>query len=110
MSLYGEYLKECYNINILEDERYFVTYYKDHGILCCPDIYIRPEYRSPYLLLKIGLKLREIGRKLGCDRIQGYVSSDHKDTSGSMLHLKRWGFKFKGIAHRPSLTYFEKDI
>ena len=94
MSDYGDYIKELYGKEIIENEYGFATYkIFDTGELYVEDMYIKPECRKDGSILKFIRGITKVAVENKCDRVTCCVfltANKPEEPLRWMLHL---GFK-----------------
>jgi ribosomal protein S18 acetylase RimI-like enzyme len=108
LSLYGEYLKERENFEIVESDKGFVSY-KIFGEECyIRDLYVLPEYRKSHLASQMADKVAEIAKEHGCKYLTGSVSTKDPKATDNVKVLFSYGFKL--LRGTEEMIYFIKRI
>lgn len=110
MSLYGEYIKETLNKDIIEDEFGFATFYPafNGNYMYIEDIFVKAGKRKERAASAYADQIAEIAKKQGIPKLLGSINMEIKDPTRSMKVLLGYGFKV--IEVRDNAIYFEKDI
>lgn len=109
MSLYGQYIKEREDYEILEDSEGFCTYkILDNGECYIRDIYVIPELRRSNKAESMANKVAEIAIREGCKLLVGSVCTISKDPTTSLKVLLAYGMKFHSI--QDNMIYLIKEL
>ena len=112
MSLYGDYIKEHRDDEIIEDERGFATYrfiHNEGGIaVYIVDIYVRPELRKHNIAIAMADEICRAGKKIGCKELIGTVAPKAKNATDSLKVLLAYGMKLHSASN--DVIIFRKDI
>ena len=103
MSLYGKYIKEKFNFDIIEKEYGFISYQIQGETCHAFDIYIEPEHRNRSLAQKLFGEVEEIAKAAGCRAITGSVSPKSKEAGRTMLIFLLHDFEIVGVAENTIL-------
>lgn len=107
-SLYGQYIKERADKEIIEDERGFATYlFMDDGCYI-EDIFVRKEYRSKGIAKEMLDKISIIAKEKGCKKIIGTVVPSYKSSTYSLQAAFSYGFKLD--SSRQNLIVYVKEL
>ena len=108
ISLYGQYIKERENFEIVEDESGFATY-KISGNECyIRDIFVKPEFRKMNLASKYADEIAAIAKEQGCTHLSGTVAPQANGSTQSVQVLLSYGFKVARSTN--DLIIFVKEI
>lgn len=108
MSLYGKYVKERENCEIIETEYGFATYkvFEDH--LYVIDIYVLPEHRRSKKAETLMNTAYNIAKELGKNWVLGSVCLDANGREESLMSAFYWGMK---ISHyNGNMIYLKKEV
>ena len=107
-SLYGKYLLERENINILETEIGFATYLFENDYVYIKDIFVLKEYRNAKTASDMADKIAEIAKQKGYKKMLGSVCPSTNGSTSSIQVLISYGFKV--IQSTENMIYFIKEI
>jgi hypothetical protein len=110
MSLYGEYLKERENKEIIESETGYATYYfvdKDNAVYL-ENIFVTKEHRRNGETFVLAGKIIEIAKARGCNKMYGTVCPGTPGASMSLTQLLNHGFVLDSSAN--NLVVVRKDF
>jgi len=109
MSLYGDYLKERENMNIVESEKGFATFQIfQNGECYIRDIYVAPEFRRSKVSYDMEKQINDIAKQQNCSVLVGSVSLDANAASRNLQILlnDRWQlYKVLG-----NMIFVKKDV
>lgn len=110
MSMYGEYLREKTEDQIIETEQGFATYrYLDGGYsVYIVDIYVRSDFRKTNVASTIADYIVEEARKKGALKLLGSVVPSNKNSTDSIRVLLAYGMKL--LSSTNDFIMFTKDI
>jgi len=107
-SLYGKYVEEKEDRDIIEGKDYFLTYKFEKEWCYIVDMYVTPVKRAKGLMTKISLQCEEIARKKGYTKMLGSVDISTNCPEISAIAMMRHGYKlFKLVG---SVIFFIKDL
>lgn len=107
-SLYGKYIKELSDKEIIEDERGFATFnFIDDGCYV-QDIYVDKEYRNSGVATEMLDKITIIAKEKGCKKLIGTTIPSLKDSTSSLKAAFSYGFKLD--SSRQNLIVYIKDL
>lgn len=107
-SLYGQYIKERLDKNILEDKHGFATYYFDGAYCYIEDIFVVEEKRTCGVAAQLADKITEIAKQKNCLALIGSVKPSANGSTTSVKVLLAYGFKlFKA---QEDFVWFKKDL
>lgn len=92
MSLYSEYLRERENVETLESDRGFATYYFTNDGCYIKDIYVHPDHRKTGEASKLADEITKIAQEKGCNKLYGSVCPSAKGSTASLKVLLAYGF------------------
>lgn len=108
MSLFGDYIKEREDKEIIEDSFGFATYsFLADGIYII-DIYVAPDYRKSNVASKYADKIADIAKSKGLNKLYGSVCPAAKGSDASLKVLQAYGFKLDSLSN--GLIVMKKDI
>ena len=109
MSLFGDYIKERGNREILEEEYGFVTYVFSSKEECyLEDMYIVPKYRRQKYASKLADKLFVIAKEHGMKSVYTTVVPSTNGSNESLAGCLQYGFKL--LKTEPNLIYLIKEV
>lgn len=110
MSMWGDYIKEHRNDDIVENEQGFATYrYLNGGkAVYIIDIYVKPEFRKTYAASALADEVVRVAKANGCNELLGSVVPSVKTATASLKVLLSYGFELQSST--PELIVFKKDI
>jgi GNAT superfamily N-acetyltransferase len=107
-SLYGQYIKEQNNKEIIEDERGFATYFFTPDGCLVEDIFVVKEYRSKGVAKEMLDKISIIAKENGCKKMIGTVVPTCKGSTHSLQAALSYGFKLDSC--RQNLICYIKEL
>ncbi len=109
LSMYGQYITERTNREILETEHGFATFQVlPNNIFYIIDIFIKPEYRRSRKASELTDNLENIAKEKGSKWILGSVDDAAKGAEVSHKALQAYGFKpYKSAG---SMNFYLKPI
>lgn len=109
MSLYGKYLKERSNKEILENETGFATYsFPDNTTVYIEDIYTNPESRISGEASRLADEIIKIAKQKGCTKLIGSVVPSTKGSTDSLKVLLAYGMKLDSSTN--NFILFSKEL
>lgn len=110
MSLYGEYIKETQDKEIIEDDYGFATFYPafDHRYMYIEDIYVKSNKRKEKKASDYADRIAKIAKERGISKLLGSVNMQIKNPTRSAKVLLSYGFRLLEV--KEDSIYFEKDI
>lgn len=107
--MYGDYLKERLNDEIIETAFGFATYrYIDDNTVYIVDIYIRPEHRNSKCASLLANDIVKTSKLRGCTKLLGTVTPSAKNSTISLKVLLGYGMSLKSCSN--DIIIFEKEI
>lgn len=107
-SLFGLYIKERLNKNIIEDDNGFCTYIFLQDGVYLEDIYVHPDHRQSGKASELADRIAEIAKEKGLKKMYGSVVPNAKFSTESLKVLLAYGFRLK--SSEQNVIYFEKDL
>lgn len=108
MSLYGDYIKEREDFDIVENKFGFATF-KITGEECyIRDIYVMPEFRQLDIASGLANQVTDIAKENGCKWLLGSVAVNSKGSTPSLKVLLGYGFDL--FSYQNGLILFKKEI
>ena len=108
MSLYGKYIKERENTDIIENEFGFATYKVLEDCLYVIDIYVLPEHRRSKKAHDLMDTAYNIAKELGKKWVLGSVCLDANGREASLMSAFYWGMT---ISHYDgNMIYLKKEV
>lgn len=107
-SLYGAYIKEREDFDIVENEFGFATFQINGDSCYIRDIYVVPAMRNREVASELADQIAKIAKENGCIRLTGSVCPQAKGATASLCVLLGYGFKL--MASRENFVLFEKEI
>jgi GNAT superfamily N-acetyltransferase len=108
VSLYGQYIKERENFDIIENDYGFATYKIINSECYIRDIFVIEQYRNLNIAKKIADEVTEIAKLHNCVKLLGTVSPSAPGATVSMTCLLAYGFKLKSATN--DFVVLEKEI
>lgn len=84
LSLYSQYIEECFGRYVIEDEKGFVAYDIREDTCCIIDIFIIKEARRTGAFYKLCKQVHDIARNHGCKKIVGFIHLESKMSHASL--------------------------
>lgn len=109
-SLYGFYIKEREDYEILETDFGFASYKISGTQVYLRDIYIVPKFRNTYYATSLADQICKIAKEKGCKELIGSVSTVAKNSSQSMKAVLAYGMNFCMISPDGQMMYFKKEL
>lgn len=110
LSLYGQYIKEREDFDIIETISGFITY-KIEGKTCyLRDVYVIPSLRGKCVASQLTDLVAVQAKENNCTHIYGSVDPKAKGSTDSLRVLLGYGFKLKEVPFTGGLIIFEKEI
>lgn len=108
-SLYGQYLAEREDKEIIESNEGFATYkIFSNGECYLQDLYVIPEKRKSGLATEMANKVVEIAKERGCKTLIGSVCSDDKSATRNMKVFLTYGMQIHNIIG--NMIFLQKNI
>ena len=107
-SLYGMYIKELGNRDILETEKGFATYSFFEDSVYIEDIFVHPDYRNTNEASDMADEIGKIAKEKGYKKMIGSVVPGHKGSTTSIKVLLAYGFKLDGVNN--NFILLKKDL
>jgi len=92
-SLYGQYIKERLNKDIIETENGFATYYFLNDSCYIENIYVTEDARKSKEATRLADQIAEIAKEKGFKKLCGSVVPSAKGSTESLKVLLAYGFK-----------------
>jgi hypothetical protein len=113
MSMYGDYIKERLNDEIVESEYGFATYrYIDKAVIgravYIVDIYVKPAFRKSGEAARLADRIVAIAKNYNCIELIGTVSPTSRTATESIKVLLAYGMTLKSSTM--DALIFTKDI
>jgi len=108
MTLFGAYLKERENVDLVETEDGFAIYAITGNECYIRDIYVKPELRNQKVASKIADQVCEKAKKAGCKILTGSVCPSTKGADASLRVLQGYGMRLHSCS--TNLIIFVKDL
>ncbi len=94
MSLYGDYIKETFGKDIVEDNEGFVSFSIVNDECYVEDVYVIPEARLKGKTDVLMAKVVSIAKEKGCKYLTTTINPGIKTVERSMIVILNYGFKF----------------
>lgn len=108
MSLYGDYIKERENFDIVEDERGFATYLVQGEECYVRDVYVKPQHRKDHVAWGYMEIIRKRMKHFGVKTIITSVCTKANGTTTSQYAILSYGFV---LSHTDGpMIYYRKEI
>lgn len=109
MSLYGDYIKERENKDIIESDKGFATYtIYPNGECYLQDLYVVPAYRQTGLASNMADKIVEIAREANCNTLIGSVCVDANGATQNLKVFLNYGMQVNKIIG--NMIFLKKNI
>lgn len=108
MSKLSNYLKERENVDSIESEYGFATYFISGDECYIKDIYIEKQFRELNLASKLADQITEIAKERKCKYLTGTVCPLAKNSTVSLKVLIGYGMEL--VSSKENLIIFKKDI
>lgn len=108
LSLFGAYIKERENKDIIETDYGFATYSFTPNGCYIEDIYVSPDFRHSKLASEMADKITAIAKEKGVKRLIGSVVPSANNSTASLKVLLGYGFKLESATN--NFIVFTKDI
>lgn len=108
MSLYGDYIKERANREIIESDIGFATYYYLNDGCYVEEIYVKPEFRKSNEASKMADKISEIAKENDYKKLYGTVCPTANGATNSLKVLLAYGFSLDSCIN--NLIILKKDL
>lgn len=109
MSLYGKYIKEQANRDIIESDFGFVTYlYLKNNQVYIVDIYVLPEKRRSKYASRLADAVCDEARLKGCTHVLGSADTRSPTFENSLKTLEGYGMKVYKVEN--SMVYYIKEL
>lgn len=92
-SLFGKYIKERNNKEIVENEKGFMTYYFIGDACYIEDVYVLPEYRRTKQCVEFGEQVEKIAKEKGCTKMYGSVVPSAPYSTINLMGLLNFGWR-----------------
>lgn len=99
LSLYGQYLKERENKEIIESETGYATYYFVDDAVYLENIFVTKEHRRKGETFVLSAKIIEIAKAKGCKKMYGTVCPTAPGANVSLTQLLNHGFVLDSAAN-----------
>ncbi len=107
-SLFGQYIKERLDKEIIEDERGFATYlFIDDGVYV-EDIFVNKDYRNQGVAKEMLDKISIIAKEKGYKKIIGSCIPSSKGSTESLQAALAYGFKLD--SSRQNIIVYIKEV
>lgn len=107
-SLFGEYIKERLNKDIIEDSRGFATYFFINDGVYIEDIYVRPEHRQSGVASQFADEIAKIAKEKGYSKMYGSVAPSARHSTSSLKVLLAYGFELSSATN--NAIFLVKEI
>jgi GNAT superfamily N-acetyltransferase len=106
--MYGQYIKEREDFDILEDDYGFATYKIINNECYLRDIFVIKQFRQHNHATKLADTVSKIAKDAGCLRLLGTVAPSASGSSLSMKLLLDYGMRLKSSSN--DFIVLEKDL
>ena len=107
-SLYGQYIFETKNKEIVESDKGFATYFPVSDGLYIEELFVHPDYRKTGEASALADQIAEIARQKGFKKIYGSVAPSSNCSTTSLHVLLSYGFKLHEAG--PDAVILMKEI
>lgn len=108
MSLFGQYIKERENKEIIETDQGFATYFYLNDGVYIENIYVAPDYRHLKGASKLADQIAELAKAKGYSKMYGSVAPSTNNSTDSLKVLLGYGFQLQSAEH--NFISFVKEI
>lgn len=111
MSLYGKYVKERENREIVETDHGFATFqYCGYENTECYiiDLYVLPDHRKKGVASQLADRIAEMAKEKGCQYLSGSVDPTANGATDSVKTLLAYGFDVAAVSEK--LIWFKKEL
>lgn len=108
MSLYGDYIKERLNKEIVESDVGFCTYFFVQDGVYIEDLYVKPEYRKGHIAANLADQVAEIAKQKGYKKMYGSVQPSSQGSTASLRVLLAYGMELESA--QPNAIIMSKGI
>lgn len=95
MSLYGQYIKERENKDIVEDDYGYATYFFINDGVYIQDIYVHPDHRHSNIASKYADEIANLAKQKGYKKMYGSVVPSMSHSTSSLKVLLSYGFRLE---------------
>jgi GNAT superfamily N-acetyltransferase len=108
LSLFGKYILERQNKQIIENEFGFATYYFENVHCYIEDIYVVPEKRKSDIAKTFADEITQIAKDKNCKWLIGSVKPSANGSTASLKVLLAYGFQLHKCFD--DFIWFRKDL
>jgi ribosomal protein S18 acetylase RimI-like enzyme len=110
MSLYGNFLRETEEIDIVETDQGYATYkiFPDASECYIIDIYVLPQYRRTKVASELANEVARKAKLKGCKFLTGTVIPTNNKSTESMKTLLGYGFSL--MKSEVNKVWFVKEL
>lgn len=107
-SLYGQYIFETKNKEIVESDKGFATYFPVSDGLYIEEIFVHPDYRKTGEASALADQIADIARQKGYKKVYGSVCPSANNSTASLMVLISYGFKLHEAG--PNAVILVKEV
>jgi GNAT superfamily N-acetyltransferase len=107
-SLYGQYIFETKNKEIVESQKGFATYFHVADGLYIEEIFFHPDYRKTGEASALADQIADVAREKGLKRLYGSVAPSANNSTASLHVLLSYGFKLHEAG--PNAVILVKEV
>lgn len=108
MSLFGNYIKQRENKDIIESDKGFATYSIVKDGIYIEDIYIENDHRHQGEAARMADQIADIAREKGLTKLFGSISPSANGSTDSLKVLLAYGFKLNSSTN--NFIWLEKVV
>lgn len=108
MSLFGDYIKQRENKDIVESDKGFATYSVVKDGIYIEDIFVSADHRHSGEAAKMADKIADIAREKGLNKLFGSVSPSALGSTTSLKVLLAYGFELNSSTN--NFIWLEKKL
>lgn len=108
MSLFGQYIKERENKEIVENDYGFATYTFVNDGVYIEDIYVIPSHRKSSIASELADAVAKVAKDKGLTKLYGSVVPSTQNSTISLKVLLAYGFKVNSSER--NVIFMVKDI
>lgn len=108
MSLFGQYIKERVNKEIVENDYGFATYQFVNDGIYIEDVYISPAFRKSGMAVEFEQEITKIAKERGLNKLYTSVAVGTPDCSENLARLIKHGSKLNSANN--NTIYVVKEI
>lgn len=108
MSLFGDYIKQRENKDIIETDKGFATYSVVKDGIYIEDIFVSSDYRHSHEAARMADQIAIIAKEKGLNKLFGSISPTANHSTSSLKVLLAYGFQLDSATN--NFILLKKDI